>query len=80
MISFQLITILFGANDICSAQCYRPDIFSPARHAFYLRKALDFLKATLPRTVVNLVPTIGNENNNGKNLCLLHCIVTDFDT
>lgn len=56
----QLITIFFGANDICSAQCYNPEQFSPLRHAFHLRKVLDYLKTTLPRTLVNLIPTIGD--------------------
>ncbi|XP_066589740.1 phospholipase B1, membrane-associated-like [Prorops nasuta] len=55
---WKLITILFGANDICSAQCYDPQQFSPIRHALHLRRTLDFLKATLPRTLVNLVPVI----------------------
>lgn len=55
----QLITILFGANDICSAQCYDPKQFSPMKYALHLRRALDYLKVTLPRTLVNLVPAIG---------------------
>lgn len=55
---WKLITIFFGANDICSAQCFNPAQFSPLRHALHLRKALDYLKMTLPRTLVNLVPTL----------------------
>ncbi|XP_015181665.1 PREDICTED: phospholipase B1, membrane-associated-like isoform X2 [Polistes dominula] len=55
---WKLITILFGANDICSAQCYSPEQFSPLRHAYHLKKVLDYLKAALPRTIVNLIPTI----------------------
>ncbi|EZA61432.1 Phospholipase B1, membrane-associated [Ooceraea biroi] len=55
---WKLITILFGANDICSAQCYDPQQFSPMRHALHLRRVLDFLKVALPRTLVNLIPTI----------------------
>ncbi|XP_012283870.1 phospholipase B1, membrane-associated-like [Orussus abietinus] len=55
---WKLITILFGANDICSAQCYEPQLFSPIRHALHLRRTLDFLRATLPRTMVNLIPAI----------------------
>ena len=54
-----MVTILFGANDICSAQCYRPQDFSPMRYALHLRRALDFLKASLPRTIVNLTPALG---------------------
>jgi len=57
----QLITILFGANDICSAQCYNPQQFSPLRYALHLRRTLDFLRIALPRTLVNLIPAIGNK-------------------
>ncbi|KAF7994796.1 hypothetical protein HCN44_004268 [Aphidius gifuensis] len=55
---WKMITILFGANDICSAQCYSPVAFSPAKYALNLRKALDYLRLMLPRTFVNLVPAI----------------------
>ncbi|KAL6259485.1 hypothetical protein P5V15_009404 [Pogonomyrmex californicus] len=55
---WKLITILFGANDICSAQCYDPQQFSPLRHVLHLRRTLDFLRVALPRTLVNLVPAI----------------------
>ncbi|XP_043497373.1 phospholipase B1, membrane-associated-like [Polistes fuscatus] len=55
---WKLITIFFGANDICSAQCYSPEQFSPLRHAYHLKKVLDYLKMALPRTLVNLIPTI----------------------
>ncbi|XP_008210041.1 phospholipase B1, membrane-associated [Nasonia vitripennis] len=55
---WKMITILFGANDICSAQCYSPKEFSPIRYALHLRRALDFLRASLPRTIVNLIPAI----------------------
>lgn len=56
----QLITIFFGANDICSAQCFNPEQFSPLRYAHHLRRTLDYLKFVLPRTLVNVVPAIGN--------------------
>ncbi|KMQ93815.1 phospholipase membrane-associated [Lasius niger] len=56
---WKLITILFGANDICSAQCYAPQQFSPMRYALHLRRTLDFLRIALPRTLVNLIPAIG---------------------
>lgn len=56
----QLITIFFGANDICSAQCFNPEHFSPLRYAHHLRRTLDYLKFVLPRTLVNVVPAIGN--------------------
>ncbi|XP_033334974.2 phospholipase B1, membrane-associated [Megalopta genalis] len=55
---WKLVTIFFGANDICSAQCYSPAQFSPIRYALHLRRTLDFLKIALPRTLVNLVPAI----------------------
>ncbi|XP_074114607.1 phospholipase B1, membrane-associated isoform X1 [Cotesia typhae] len=55
---WKLITIFFGANDICSGQCYDPKGFSSSRYAWHLRRALDYLKMNLPRTLVNLVPTI----------------------
>ncbi|XP_011688725.1 PREDICTED: phospholipase B1, membrane-associated isoform X1 [Wasmannia auropunctata] len=55
---WKLITILFGANDICSAQCYDPQQFSPLRYILHLRRTLDFLRIALPRTLVNLVPAI----------------------
>ncbi|XP_012266310.2 phospholipase B1, membrane-associated-like [Athalia rosae] len=55
---WKLITIFFGANDICSAQCYSPQDFSPSRHALHLRRTLDYLRATMPRTLVNVVPVL----------------------
>ncbi|XP_034938263.1 phospholipase B1, membrane-associated-like [Chelonus insularis] len=55
---WKLVTILFGANDICSGQCYNSQLFSPSKYVLYLRKALDYLKFNLPKTLVNLVPTI----------------------
>ncbi|XP_012340871.1 phospholipase B1, membrane-associated-like [Apis florea] len=55
---WKLITIFFGANDICSAQCFNPEHFSPLRYAHHLRRTLDYLKFVLPRTLVNVVPAI----------------------
>ncbi|XP_071869231.1 phospholipase B1, membrane-associated [Bombus fervidus] len=55
---WKLITIFFGANDICSAECFNRVQFSPLRYALHLRRTLDFLKIVLPRTLVNLVPVI----------------------
>jgi phospholipase B1 len=54
-----MITIFFGANDVCSAQCYNPKDFSPIRYLLHLRRTLDFLRTTLPRTIINLIPAIG---------------------
>ncbi|XP_051172141.1 phospholipase B1, membrane-associated-like isoform X2 [Leptopilina boulardi] len=55
---WKMITIFFGANDICSAQCFNPKDFSPLKYSLYLRRTLDFLRETLPRTLVNLMPAI----------------------
>ncbi|KAK9298319.1 hypothetical protein QLX08_008322 [Tetragonisca angustula] len=55
---WKLITIFFGANDICSAECFNHAQFSPLRYALHLRRTLDFLKTVLPRTLVNVVPVI----------------------
>lgn len=54
-----MVTMLFGANDICSAQCYDREGTSASQHARKLRLALDYLHQNLPRTFVNLVPVIG---------------------
>lgn len=56
---WKMITIFFGANDICSGQCYNPLEFSPRMHYKKLRLALDHLQKFLPRTFVNLVPVLG---------------------
>lgn len=56
----QLVTMFFGANDLCSGQCYDHSGTTPESHAFKLRLALDYLQDHLPRTMVNLVPVLGN--------------------
>lgn len=56
---WKMITVFFGANDICSAQCYNKEEASAGSHARKLMKALDYLYANLPRTFVNLVPVLG---------------------
>ncbi|XP_011505427.1 PREDICTED: phospholipase B1, membrane-associated-like [Ceratosolen solmsi marchali] len=55
---WKMITIFFGANDVCSAQCYNPTEFSPIRYMLHLRRTLDFLRIALPRTIINLIPAI----------------------
>lgn len=55
----QLITMFFGANDLCSGQCYDKDGTTPLQHSKKLQKALDYLQANLPRTFINLVPVLG---------------------
>ena len=51
--------MFFGANDLCSGQCYDKDGTTPLQHSKKLQKALDYLQANLPRTFVNLVPVLG---------------------
>ncbi|XP_050442680.1 phospholipase B1, membrane-associated-like [Adelges cooleyi] len=55
---WKLITMFFGANDLCSGQCYDKDGTTPLQHSKKLQKALDYLQANLPRTMVNLVPVL----------------------
>lgn len=57
---WKMITIFFGANDLCSAQCYDKQKASPMSHAKKLMAALDYLQKTLPRTFVNLIPVLGS--------------------
>lgn len=58
----QMVTLFFGANDLCSGQCYKKEQFTPAAHAYKLMKALDYLDENLPRTLVNLVPVLGKQD------------------
>ncbi|XP_044737510.1 phospholipase B1, membrane-associated-like [Chrysoperla carnea] len=55
---WKMITIFFGANDLCSAQCFNPEGATPNQHARKLMVALDYLQAQLPRTFVNLIPVL----------------------
>ncbi|XP_047984332.1 phospholipase B1, membrane-associated-like [Leguminivora glycinivorella] len=55
---WKLVTIFLGANDLCSASCLSPIEWSPLAHAKKLARALDYLHANLPRTIVNLVPVL----------------------
>ncbi|KAJ1522721.1 hypothetical protein ONE63_001881 [Megalurothrips usitatus] len=55
---WKMVTMLFGANDICSAQCYDREGTSAIQHGRKLRAALDYLHQHMPRTFVNLVPVI----------------------
>ncbi|KAK4882882.1 hypothetical protein RN001_006201 [Aquatica leii] len=56
--SWKMITVFFGANDICSSQCFNKEETSPEIHANNLMDALDYLQKHLPRTFVNLIPVI----------------------
>lgn len=57
---WKMVTVFFGANDLCSAQCYNKERNSPEKHARKLMVALDYLQEHLPRTFVNLIPVLGN--------------------
>lgn len=56
---WKMITVFFGANDLCSGQCYGPQEATPVRHAQKLMLALDYLHKNSPRTFVNLIPVLG---------------------
>lgn len=55
---WKVITLMFGANDLCSGQCYDGKGSVPQSHAAKLRAALDYLQDNLPRAFVNLVPVL----------------------
>ncbi|KAJ9576070.1 hypothetical protein L9F63_007035 [Diploptera punctata] len=55
---WKMVTIMFGANDLCSSQCFNRKKGSATQHQRFLRGALDYLHKYLPRTFVNLVPVI----------------------
>ncbi|KRT86486.1 lipase, partial [Oryctes borbonicus] len=55
---WKMITMFFGANDLCSAQCYDKEKASALSHANKLMAALDYLQIHLPRTFVNLIPVL----------------------
>ncbi|KAJ8983279.1 hypothetical protein NQ317_010529 [Molorchus minor] len=55
---WKMITVFFGANDICSAQCYNQEEGSANSHVRKLMRALDYLEKHLPRTLVNLIPVL----------------------
>jgi hypothetical protein len=56
-ICVQMVTIMVGANDICSHTCYLKNLSLGSQiHKNSLIKALDYLRDNMPRTIVNLVP------------------------
>ncbi|KAF6210451.1 hypothetical protein GE061_013557 [Apolygus lucorum] len=55
---WKLVTMFFGANDVCSGQCFDKEHYSPAAHAHKLMRALDYLQENMPRAIVNLVPVL----------------------
>lgn len=56
---WKMITVFFGANDICSGQCFNKVEASGRSHVRKLSLALDYLQRNLPRTFVNLIPVLG---------------------
>ncbi|XP_046392269.1 phospholipase B1, membrane-associated-like [Ischnura elegans] len=53
---WKLVNILIGGNDICNEYCFvDSDKDSPEGHRRQLETTLDFLKANLPRTFINLI-------------------------
>ena len=69
---WKMVTVLFGANDLCSGQCYDRRRASPLNHARKLMIALDYLRDHLPRTIVNLISVIGNLPSN-KETTITYC-------
>ncbi|XP_049848198.1 phospholipase B1, membrane-associated-like isoform X2 [Schistocerca gregaria] len=58
---WKVVTVFFGANDLCSAQCYNPARAAAPHHIRRLRDALDYLHQHMPRAFVNLIPALGGE-------------------
>ena len=56
-----MVTLMIGANNLCSHTCLRKNFWphSPHGHATFLKAALDILHANMPKTFVNLVPVVG---------------------
>ncbi|CAF0724936.1 unnamed protein product [Rotaria sp. Silwood1] len=54
---WKLVTFFIGGNDLCS-YCKATDRFSPANYANNIKRALDILKARMPRTLVNFVTVL----------------------
>ncbi|XP_049799885.1 phospholipase B1, membrane-associated-like [Schistocerca nitens] len=55
---WKVVTVFFGANDLCSAQCYNPARAAAPHHIRRLRDALDYLHQHMPRAFVNLIPAL----------------------
>jgi phospholipase B1 len=55
--SWKIVTLFIGGNDLCGS-CNKGDKFSPANYIGNIQKALDYFKANLPRTLINLVLTL----------------------
>lgn len=72
---WKMITVFFGANDLCSGQCFDMLEASPISHANKLMVALDYMQDNLPRTFVNLIPVLGknyNEAQSSNNSLILY--------
>ena len=55
--SWKLITFFIGGNDLCKS-CKDINKYSPAKYMDNIKNTLDYMKANLPRTFVNLVLTL----------------------
>ncbi|XP_077289684.1 phospholipase B1, membrane-associated-like [Arctopsyche grandis] len=55
---WKMVTLFFGANDICTLECFNKTAGSPKGFVRSLTKALDYLQDHLPRAFVNIVPVI----------------------
>ncbi|CAH0558649.1 unnamed protein product [Brassicogethes aeneus] len=55
---WKMVTVFFGANNICSGQCFNKEEASSRNHIRKLSLALDYLQENLPRTIVNLVSVL----------------------
>lgn len=67
---WKMVTVFFGANDLCSGQCYDKKGDPQGKHATRLMAALDYLQNNLPRTFVNLIPALGKILRfNSKHFC-----------
>ncbi|XP_069694744.1 phospholipase B1, membrane-associated-like [Periplaneta americana] len=55
---WKMVTVMIGANDLCSGQCYNRTGSTAEHHRRDLQEALDYLYRHVPRCFVNLVPVI----------------------
>ena len=55
--SWKLVTFFIGGNDLCKS-CKDVNYYSPAKYLDNIKIVLDYMKANLPRTIVNLVTTL----------------------
>jgi len=54
---WKLVTFFIGGNDLCG-YCKDPNRLSTANYVANIKAALDFLKSSMPRTIVNFVTVL----------------------